>query len=54
MSKPKIYGMKSTFIPNSKADMRFRKKIYQRGREITEREPAERRKEKTNENLHSR
>lgn len=46
MSKARIYGMKSSFVPNSKADMRHRKKIYQRGREIAEREPGERRKEK--------
>ena len=41
MSKPKPYGMNRTYIPNSKADMRFRKKVYQRGREIAERDPDE-------------
>ena len=33
MSKPRIYGMKSTYIPNAKADMRHHKKVYQRHRE---------------------
>lgn len=41
MSKAKRLGMKTGFIPNSKADMRFRKNIYQRGREIAERDPYE-------------
>lgn len=33
MSKPKKYGLKTCYIPNSKADMRHHKKLYQRGRE---------------------
>ena len=33
MSKPKMYGMKTGYVPNPKADMRHRKKVYQRGRE---------------------
>ena len=33
MSKPRKLGMKSTYIPNAKADMRRHKKVYQRGRE---------------------
>ena len=33
MAKPKKLGMKSTYIPNAKADMRRHKKVYQRGRE---------------------
>ena len=33
MSKPKMYGQKTGYIPNAKADMRYRKKVYQRGRE---------------------
>ena len=33
MSKPKLYGMKTRYIPNAKSDMRYRKKVYQRGRE---------------------
>lgn len=33
MSKPKVYGMKTCYIPNAKADMRHHKKVYQRGRE---------------------
>lgn len=41
MARPKMLGMKKTFVPNSKADMRFKKKVYQRGREIAERDPGE-------------
>lgn len=33
MSKAKMYGMKTGYVPNAKADMRYRKKVYQRGRE---------------------
>ena len=33
MSKPKKLGMKTTYVPNAKADMRHHKKVYQRGRE---------------------
>lgn len=33
MSKAKKYGLKTGYIPNSKADMRYHKKLYQRGRE---------------------
>lgn len=33
MGKAKLLGMKTTFIPNSKADMRYRRKAFQRGRE---------------------
>lgn len=32
MGKAKLLGMKSTFVPNAKADMRFRKKLYQHNR----------------------
>lgn len=35
MSKARLLGMKTSYIPNSKADMRFKKKVYQRGREIS-------------------
>ena len=41
MAKPRKYGMFTTHIPNANADMRFRKKVYQRGREIAERDPSE-------------
>lgn len=41
MGKAKLLGMKSTFVPNAKADMRFRRKIYLRNREIAERDPYE-------------
>jgi hypothetical protein len=40
MSKPKIFGMKSSYIPNARADMRFNKKLYQRGREYTDKHEA--------------
>lgn len=33
MSKPRKLGMKSSYIPNAKADMRRHKKVYQRNRE---------------------
>ena len=33
MSKPKMYGAYACYVPNAKADMRYRKKVYQRGRE---------------------
>ena len=32
--------MKSNYIPNARADMRFNKKLYQRGREYTDRHEA--------------
>lgn len=41
MGKAKLLGMKTTFIPNNKADMRYRRKIYQHNREIAERDPYE-------------
>lgn len=33
MSKPKMYGQKTGYVPNAKADMRHHKKIYQCDRE---------------------
>ena len=33
MSKPKMYGAYACYVPNARADMRHRKKVYQRGRE---------------------
>ena len=33
MAKPKMFGLNRTYIPNSKADIRYRKKVYQRNRE---------------------
>lgn len=42
MSKPKMYGLKSGYVPNAKADMRHHKKVYQRGREKTLRDNDER------------
>lgn len=41
MGKAKLLGAKSNFVPNSKADMRFRRKLYQHNREIAERDPYE-------------
>ena len=41
MAKPRKYGMFTNHIPNANADMRFRKKVYQRGREIAERDPQD-------------
>ena len=32
MGKPKLYGQKTGYVPNAKADMRHHKKVYQRGR----------------------
>ena len=40
MGKPRMYGMKSSYIPNARADMRFNKKLYQRGREYTDKHEA--------------
>ena len=31
--KARMYGMKTGYVPNAKADMRHHKKVYQRGRE---------------------
>ena len=42
MSKPKMYGMQSSYVPNAKADMRHNKKVYQRNREKTFRDNDER------------
>ena len=41
MAKPRKYGMFTTHIPNAKGGLRFRKKVYQRGREIAERDPQD-------------
>lgn len=37
MAKAKLLGMRSAYVPNAKADMRYRKKVYQRCREVAER-----------------
>ena len=37
MSKARLYGMPGSYTPNSKMDMRHKKKLYQRQREIAER-----------------
>ena len=33
MSKPKMFGAKTGYVPNAKADMRHHKTVYQRQRE---------------------
>lgn len=40
MGRPKMYGLKTGFVPNAKADMRYQRNIYQRGREYTEKHQA--------------
>ncbi len=40
MASARLYGRKTAYTPNSKADMRFRKNLYQHNREIAERDPA--------------
>lgn len=40
MGKARLIGMRSSYIPNARADMRFNKKLYQRGREYTDRHEA--------------
>lgn len=37
MSKPRMYGKQTSYIPNAQADMRYRRKLAQRGQEIAER-----------------
>lgn len=39
MGKPRLIGKNNAYIPNSKADLRYCKNAYHRGREIAEREP---------------
>ena len=41
MSKPKIYGMKTGYVPNAKADMRHHKTVFQRQREKVSRDNDE-------------
>lgn len=40
--KAKMYGMKTGYIPNAKADMRHNKTVYQRNREKSFRDNDER------------
>ena len=40
MAKPRIYGSNAAYIPNARADMRFNKKLYRRGREYTDKHEA--------------
>lgn len=32
MGKPRLYGMNKTYIPNAKADARFKKKFFEKGK----------------------
>ena len=45
MSKPKVYGSFRSFLPNSRADSR-RRKVWENNRQIAERDPLERLREK--------
>lgn len=45
MSKPKVYGSFRSFLPNSRADSR-RRKLWEHNRQIAERDPLERLREK--------
>lgn len=33
MGKPRLFGTRSLYIPNAKADMRYMRKLHQKGRE---------------------
>lgn len=46
MSKARLYGMPGSYTPNSKMDMRHKKKVYQHQREMAERDPEEIRQRK--------
>ncbi len=37
MAKAKLLGMRSAYVPNAKADMRCRKKVYMMGMAAAER-----------------
>lgn len=39
MGKARLIGMNNAYIPNSKADMRYKKNVYQRGRDFAEQHP---------------
>lgn len=45
MSKPKVYGSHRSFLPNNRADSR-RRKLWEHNRQIAERDPLERLREK--------
>lgn len=45
MSKPRKYGSQRPYVPNAKADMRYRKRVYQRGQRAEEKS-RERREER--------
>lgn len=37
MAKAKLLWMRSAYVPNAKADMRYRKNVYMRGMAVAER-----------------
>lgn len=41
MAKAKMYGMTNSYMPNARNDMRYRKRLYQRNREIAEWVPGQ-------------
>ena len=45
MSKPKVYGSFRSFLPNNRADQR-RRKVWEHNRQIAERDPWARLREK--------
>ena len=45
MSKPRKYGTQRAYTPNSRADSR-RRKVWEHNRQIAERDPQERLREK--------
>ena len=45
MSKPRKYGTQRAYTPNSRADSR-RRKVWEHNRQIAERDPLERLREK--------
>ena len=39
MGKPKMFGLNRTYIPNARADMHHRKKVFYQGRNAEDRNP---------------
>ena len=46
MSKPRMYGAVGRYMPNNRMDERSKKKVYQHGRKIAERDMQEIREQK--------
>ena len=36
MAKPRMYGAKTTYVPNAKADARYKKKFHEHGKAYAE------------------